>query len=110
MKRISMILVLLVMAFSASISLAAGHPVVTTVAEAKASGVDTDVSLNGHIVNKIQGDEYIFSDGTGELLLYIDDTSAQQALNNSKDLQVKGSIVRNFMYTEVQAQNVVVSN
>jgi len=110
MRHFTLILALAILAISATTCLAAGHPVITTVDEAKASGVDTDVSLTGHIVNKVQGDEYIFSDGTGELLLYIDDASAQQALNNSSNLQVKGRIVRNFMYTEVKAKDVTVRN
>ncbi|WP_419785255.1 NirD/YgiW/YdeI family stress tolerance protein [Pseudodesulfovibrio sp.] len=84
---------------------AAGHPVSTSVEDAKASGVDTDVRLSG-VVKHINNDEYLLADGTGELLVYISDSEQQKLADAGKPVEIKGNIVRNFMYTEVQAVSV----
>jgi len=93
-------------AFSASQSMAAGHPVSTTVSDAKASDVDTDVQLQGRVTKHINDNEYLFDDGTGELLVYITDPAQQTLAANGQNVEIKGNIVRNFMYTEVQAESV----
>ena len=110
MRRFSLILVLFMLVISATTCLASGQPKASTVAEAKASGVDTNVVLSGHIVKKIQANEFIFSDGTGELLLYIDDADMQQMANETNVLDVEGVIVRNFMYTEVKVDTAKIRN
>ncbi|CCH47832.1 NirD/YgiW/YdeI family stress tolerance protein [Pseudodesulfovibrio piezophilus] len=89
--------------FSSQESYAAGPYKATSVAEAKVSGIDTSVVLNGHFVRQIKDNEFLFADNTGELLLYVNDAGIQQAVNEKNEVQVEGMIVQNFMYTEVQA-------
>lgn len=109
MRHFSTALVLFAMvatfAFTATPSMAAGHPVATTAAVAKASGVDTDVCLDGQVV-KVNGDKFLFNDGTGELLVYIDDPEMQRIAASGHAVKIKGNIVQNFMYTEVKADSV----
>lgn len=92
--------------FSANLCMAAGHPVSTSVSDAKASGIDTDVRLDGQVIKHINNDEYLFDDGTGELLVYITDPAQQQLVAHDSNVEIKGNIVRNFMYTEVRADSV----
>lgn len=86
---------------------AAGAHMVTTVAEAKASGVDTEVELSGRIVKVIQDDKFLFSDGTGELLVLIDGHMQDVNCENA-NVVVSGLIAQNFMYTEVKADSIAV--
>lgn len=75
-----------------------------TVAEAKASSVDTGVALHGHIVKVINDDSVLFADNTGELLVHMAD--ANKAAITNADVDVNGKIVGDLMYTEVQADSV----
>nr|WP_287410275.1 NirD/YgiW/YdeI family stress tolerance protein [Pseudodesulfovibrio sp.] len=111
MKRMSIFLVFLMVIglyFSTTSDLqAAGPHIVTTVAEAKASGVDAEVELSGRIVKMIQDDKFLFSDGTGELLVLIDGKMQDLNYENAK-VVVSGLIAQNFMYTEVKADSIAV--
>jgi len=77
-----------------------------TVAEAKASSVDTGVALHGHIVKVINDDSVLFADNTGELLVHMPNAKANKAAITNSDVDVNGKIVGDLMYTEVQAESV----
>ena len=95
---------------TASLALAEGHPVITSVENAKVSGVDSDVRLDGHMVKQISENKFLFNDGTGELLVYIDDPEQRNLAAQGAEIELTGSIVQNFMYTEVQATTVAARN
>jgi len=98
------------LALTASLALAEGHPVVTSVENAKVSGVNSDVRLDGHVVKQIADGKFLFDDGTGELLVYIEDPAMQTLAAGGSEIELTGSIVDTFMYTEVQASTVVARN
>jgi uncharacterized protein YdeI (BOF family) len=77
-----------------------------TVAEAKASSVDTGVALHGRIVKVINDDSVLFADNTGELLVHMQNAEANKAAITNADVDVNGKIVNDLMYTEVQADTV----
>ncbi|OIQ50585.1 Bacterial OB fold (BOF) protein [Pseudodesulfovibrio hydrargyri] len=77
-----------------------------TVAEAKASSVDTGVALHGRIVKVINDNSVLFSDNTGELLVHMQNAEANKAAITNADVDVNGKIVSDLMYTEVQADSV----
>ncbi|XXJ18546.1 NirD/YgiW/YdeI family stress tolerance protein [Desulfovibrio caledoniensis] len=79
-----------------------------TVAEAKASSVDTGVALHGRIVKVINDNSVLFSDNTGELLVHMADAN-KTAVTNA-DVDVNGKIVSDLLYTEVQADSVTMHN
>jgi len=87
----------------------AGHPVAKTVAEAKVSAVGTDVSLTGHFVKKINDDSYLFTDGSDEVLIHVNNDEMTNEVMSS-DVTVSGQIVQDFMYTEVRADAVSLRN
>ena len=100
------VMVVLVMATAAF----AGPIKAKTVEEAKVSGVDTGVVLHGKVVKKINDHKFVFSDGTGELLVNVDgDAIENKDINNAK-VDVNGMITQNFMYTEVRADSLSVHN
>jgi len=107
MKRFSMIFLLLTCVFVAPAM--AGHPVAKTVAEAKVSAVDTDVALTGRFVKKINDGSFLFSDGTGELLVHVKGNEMDPAMTTA-DVDLTGMVVQDFMYTEVRADSVSVHN
>ncbi|MFH1914862.1 MAG: NirD/YgiW/YdeI family stress tolerance protein [Pseudomonadota bacterium] len=117
MMRIGMVLALSLLvvtgAISAELSQSAGSAVAatgpfvaTSIAQAKASGVDTRVMLTGRVVKVIKSDEFLMADETGELLVFtpagvLDGIDAAGAT-----VEVVGRIDQNFMYTEIQAESV----
>jgi len=108
MKKFSMVFVLLMFVFVTSV--AAGPTKVQTVAEAKVSSIDTNVSLTGKVVKVINGNSFLFSDGTGELLVHVTDGSLNKETLMKAEIDVTGMIVQDFMYTEVQATSITVLN
>ena len=107
MKRFSMVFLLLTCVFVTTAM--AGHPVAKTVAEAKVSAVDTDVALTGRFVKKINDGSFLFSDGTGELLVHVKGDELDQSLMTA-DVDLTGMVVQDFMYTEVRADSVSAHN
>ena len=99
-------MVILVMATAAF----AGPIKVKTVEEAKASDVGTIVELQGKLVKKINDRKFVFSDGTGELLVNVkgDDLKTKN-LSNAK-IEVDGVISQILMYTEVDVDSLKVEN
>ncbi|WFS63128.1 NirD/YgiW/YdeI family stress tolerance protein [Pseudodesulfovibrio thermohalotolerans] len=81
-----------------------------TVAEAKASSVDTGVVLHGRIVKVINDNSVLFSDNTGELLVHMQNAEAKKDVITNADVDVNGKIVGDLMYTEVKADSVTMSN
>ncbi len=112
MKRMGMVLILmLVMAGTAMSAVKAesfGPYKATSVAEAKTCGVDTGVVLSGHLVRKVKDNVYLFSDGTGELLLQTEDGALDNVDMQHATVNVNGRIASSFMYTEVEATTVTV--
>ncbi|WP_285907599.1 NirD/YgiW/YdeI family stress tolerance protein [Pseudodesulfovibrio pelocollis] len=120
MLRVGMVLALSLLvatvAISAELSQPAGSAAAATtgpfvaksIAQAKASGVDTRVVLTGRVVKVIKSDEFLMADETGELLVFtpagaLDGLDAAGAV-----VEVVGRIDQNFMYTEIQAESVKV--
>jgi len=108
MKKISLVFILLVCFFVTSA--AAGSAKVQTVAEAKASGIDTGVSLTGQVLKVINDKSFLFSDGTGELLVHTDNGDLLKDSLVQARIDVTGMIVQDFMYTEIQAASITVHN
>ena len=114
MKRMSMVFVLLLFvfvtaAFAGHIDTASAGPVILkTVAEAKVSEVDSNVALTGRVVKVINEESFLFSDGTGELLVHVRDGLASDL--PTADVDVTGRIAQDFMYTEIAADSVTAHN
>jgi uncharacterized protein (TIGR00156 family) len=81
-----------------------------TVAEAKASSVDTGVALHGRIVKVINDNSVLFSDDTGELLVHMQNAESNKATITNADVDIDGKIVGDLMYTEVKADSVTMHN
>jgi uncharacterized protein YdeI (BOF family) len=80
----------------------------TSVAAAKAAGVDTGVLLSGQVIKMIKPNEFLLDDGTGELMVFTKEGALDgQNIVNAK-VEVAGQISQNFMYTEVEADSVKV--
>ena len=116
MKRLSMVFVLLLFVFVTaafagqfSTSASAGPTILKTVAEAKVSEVDTNVALTGRVVKVINADSFLFSDGTGELLVHVKGGELDKNLLTAQ-VDVNGMITQSFMYTEVSADSVSAHN
>ncbi|NDV18600.1 NirD/YgiW/YdeI family stress tolerance protein [Pseudodesulfovibrio sp. JC047] len=108
MKRFSLIFLFLLCVFVTSAI--AGPTKVLTVAEAKASAIDTNVVLTGEVVKVINDKSFLFSDGTGELLVHVNDGEMNKVAAMKAEVDVTGLIVQDFMYTEVQATSVTARN
>lgn len=110
MKRLGIVFLLLLFVLVvnayAGTSMVAEPVGVTTVADANVSGVDTDVSLTGHIVKVINEDRFVFTDGTGELLVYLGGLNVDENALMNKEININGMISQNFMYTEVKAASI----
>lgn len=114
MRRMGMVFALVLMvlvgnAFADSLQ-GTGPLTVTTVAEAKATEANTDVALTGHMVKAVSDNRFVFSDGTGELFVTVDGDKVNTAALANHEIDVNGMIVGDFMYTEVQADSIVVHN
>lgn len=77
---------------------------------AKATEANTDVALTGHMVKAVSDNRFVFSDGTGELFVTVDGDKVNTAALANHEIDVNGMIVGDFMYTEVQADSIVVHN
>jgi len=108
MKRFCMVFVFLLSIFVTTA--VAGPTKVLTVAEAKASAVDTNVALTGQVVKVINDNSFLFSDGTGELLVHVSSNKMRSDAIAKAEIDVTGMIVQDFMYTEVQATSIAVHN
>ena len=110
MKRIALVVVFSLLFATAAISSetiqATGPFKASTVAEAKVSGVETNVILSGHVVKMIQPNQFIFADGTGELIIFADADMLKDVDMNNANIKVTGLISQNFMYTEIEATTI----
>jgi uncharacterized protein YdeI (BOF family) len=79
-----------------------------TVAEAKVNGVDTQVDLTGHIVRVVKDNEVMFSDETGDLMVYMPKGALDGVDLKNARIEVVGTIAQNFMVTEVNASSIIV--
>ncbi len=108
MKRFCMLSVLFLFVFVTTAT--AGPVEAVTVAEAKVSSVDTGVVLTGQVVKVINENSFLFSDGTGELLVHVNGDMLDKEVMMKAEIDVAGRIVQDFMYTEVQAECVALHN
>lgn len=54
---------------------------------------DADVSLEGKLVRKLGDEEYVFSDGTGEIVVEIDDDDfPRQPVDENTVVRIKGEV------------------
>ena len=114
MQRMGMVLALILLvlvstSFAGSLQ-GTGPLTVTSVAEAKATEANTGVVLTGHMVKAVSDNRFVFSDGTGELFVSVDGDQVDTAALANHEIDVKGMIVGDFMFTEVKADSVVVHN
>lgn len=117
MKRFSLALMLVITvcvatAFAATSfadSFTAHSVKVQTVADAKVSAVDTGVVLSGKVLKVINDHEFLFSDGTGELLVMTNGQKLDQSLL-AGPVDVTGQIIQDFMYTQVKAESITAHN
>lgn len=115
MKQIALVLVLMLTVATAAVSaekadyqVAAATPyTATTVADADASGVDTNVALSGRVVRVMSDNKFLFTDGTGELVVLTDTKPLMNGEMKDAQVQVIGTIAETFMVTEVKAKAVV---
>lgn len=118
MMRIGMVIVLMLVvataAMSAEVYRAASAPAqvvsgpfkATTIAEAKASGVDTGVALSGQVVRMLKANEFLLRDETGELMVFTGEGDLDGMNIVNARVEVTGTISQNLMYTEVEAKTV----
>ncbi|MFH0826218.1 MAG: NirD/YgiW/YdeI family stress tolerance protein [Pseudomonadota bacterium] len=72
---------------------------------------DTWVTLRGQIIKKIGRDKYLFSDGTGQIRLDIDDKyfPAGVPISSTTKLQISGEVDADYFKTpEIDVKNIVV--
>ena len=68
---------------------------------------DQRVTLRGYITRHIGGDKYLFSDGTGEIRVDIDDHQFPlQPINETTLVQIIGEVDSDFMqFTEIDVKS-----
>ena len=73
---------------------AQGQRSVTTVAEVLKNGFDEQrVTLRGQIVRRIQGDKYVFADGTGQIRVDIDEEEwPNEPVNDKTTVEITGKV------------------
>lgn len=108
MRRLSLAVVLVLSVFVSSAF--AGPFKALTVEDAKVSGVDTGVVLTGHIVKVINDSKFVFTDGTGELLVNVNSKEINDRALVNKKIEISGVIEQNFMYTEIKADSIRYGN
>ena len=81
-----------------------------TVAEALSMPDDTHVKLSGHIVKALGDEKYEFKDGTGTLVVEIDDED-WRGLNVSPDkkVEVAGEIDKEWKLVELEVDTIRVT-
>ena len=74
--------------------LPANHPLLTVAALQQQGRDDMRVTLEGHIIRHERGEHYVFSDGTGELSLDIDDKyfPAGRPIDATTKVRVSGKL------------------
>lgn len=114
MKRLALIfaLVLSIGAFSATANaIEVGSNVIDNVAEAKVSGNDEFASLTGTFVKKVNNNEYIFGDKTGEILVRVAPELVEKVDSClGRPASIEGNITQDIVSVEVDASKVVISN
>jgi uncharacterized protein (TIGR00156 family) len=70
-----------------------------TVADIRKNPIDDQrVTLRGNITRHIGGDKYMFSDGTGEIRVDIDDHEfPPQPINEKTTVEIRGEVDTDFM-------------
>ncbi len=74
---------------------------VTTVAEIlKAPKDDMEVTLRGRIVKKASNEKYLFSDGSGEIRMDIDDDIFPvQEITDRTTVEINGEVEKEFLHS-----------
>jgi uncharacterized protein (TIGR00156 family) len=74
-------------------------PVYKTIAEVLKHGSDeTPVQLEGHLVKKVGKEKYLFSDGSSEIRVEIDDKHfPATAVNEKTRVQIRGEFEKDFL-------------
>lgn len=59
---------------------------------------DQFVALKGHLLKQLSSDKYLFSDGTGEIRVEIDnDLFPSQPINDKTLIEIRGEVEKDFM-------------
>lgn len=75
-------------------------PIYKTIGEVLKSGVDdSPVQLEGYLVKRVSKDKYIFSDGSAEIRVEIDDKHfpTASAVNEKTLVQIRGEVEKDFL-------------
>lgn len=74
-------------------------PVYKTIAEVLKHGTDdTSVQLEGYLVKKVGREKYLFSDGSSEIRVEIDDKQfPTTAVNEKTRVQIRGEFEKDFL-------------
>ena len=81
---------------------------VTTVAQAKQMADDSWVVLEGNIVNKVRHEHYTFQDGSGSIVVDIDDKYwGGQTVSPQDRVRIEGEVDREFTRpTEIEVKRI----
>lgn len=104
---IAMVLALPVMA-AARYTGPLSNQTAVSVAEAKKLFDDTYVVLEGRIENRIRGDNYLFSDGTGTIVVEIEDDEWRGATVSENDrVRIYGEVDTSLFHeTEIEVKSI----
>lgn len=80
-----------------------GPQTVSTVAQASDMRDDTDVVVVGKIVRRVGDKKYLFEDGTGSIVVEIDDDDWRgQTVTPDDKVKLSGEIDRGLLKTEIE--------
>ncbi|MDL2314314.1 YgiW/YdeI family stress tolerance OB fold protein [Desulfovibrio sp. OttesenSCG-928-C14] len=80
----------------------------TTVEQAKTMRDDTKVVLRGNIVEHIAKDKYLFKDGTGSIIIEIDDDDWNGVSVTPKDVvEIRGEVDKDWNSVEIDVDRVI---
>lgn len=84
---------------------------ITNVADAKISGNDEQASLEGVFVQKINGNDFIFRDNTGEIIVSVAPEMVSEVESSLGNVaRVDGHVSQDIVVVEVEASKVAISS
>lgn len=112
MKRFGLIfaLILTLGAFAATANaIDVVSNVITNVADAKVSNTDDVASIEGIFVKKVNNNEYIFRDKTGEIIVRVDPSKvAEVDACLGKTARIDGTVSQDIVEVEVDAKRIII--
>jgi uncharacterized protein (TIGR00156 family) len=69
---------------------------------------DQDVVLRGNILRKVDDDEYIFSDGTGEIRAKIDDDDLPAQVSEKTKVEIPGEVDVDNGRAKIDVEKVII--